>query len=466
VLEALLAAGGLVLGASLGWLIARSQGRAGILQEREAVGARLAAAEALGDDLRKQLSQREFELGETRRTAEAERSLRVQAETRAEATRENVEEQRRLLTDTRERFREAFADLSARALESAKTDFLQLAGQTVDAQLAQRQTTMDSLVSSLREDLGRYEHHLRELETRREQAYAGLKQHLEHLHESSSELQREAGNLVVALRGSQVKGRWGELTLRRVVELAGMVEHCDYEEQVTVEGPGGRLRPDMIVHLPNDRQVIVDAKAPSDGYFDAMNAATEKDRREILRRHAQQVRQHMNALAGKAYQEEFAKSADFVVMFVSAESFAAAAAHADSALIEDGMAKKVVVATPTTLYALLRATYYGWQQHRLAENAEKVRHLGQELYERLRIMIGHLEDVGDKLGKATSAYNRAVGSLESRVLPTARRFHELGAGSTTDIPILVPVDEQPRVVDAPEVPRQLSTTDPPPEQAP
>jgi DNA recombination protein RmuC len=466
VLEALLAAGGMVLGAGLGWLIARGQGRAAILQERAAVGGRLAAAEALGDDLRKQLTQRDFELGETRRVAETERTLRVQAETRAEATRENLEEQRRLLTDTRERFRETFADLSSKALETAKTDFLQLAGQTVDAQLAQRQTTMDSLVSSLREDLGRYEHHLHELETRREQAYAGLKQQLEQLHASSSELELQAGNLVVALRGSQVKGRWGELTLRRVVELAGMVEHCDYEEQVTVEGQEGRLRPDMIVHLPNDRQVIVDAKAPTDAYLEAMNATTDKDRRETLRRHAQQVRQHMNALAGKAYQDEFAKSADFVVMFVSAESLAAAAAHADTALIEDGMAKKVVVATPTTLYALLRATYYGWQQQRLADNAEKVRGLGQELYERLRVMIGHLVDVGDKLGRATSAYNKAVGSLEARVLPTARRFHELGAGTATEIPILAPVDEQPRVVDAQEFPRQLSTEDPPLETAP
>jgi DNA recombination protein RmuC len=462
----LLVGGGLAVGAGVGWIIARGQSRAALAQEREAVGARLAAAEALGDDLRKQLSQREFELGESRRVAEAERTLRVQAETRSEATRENLEEQRRLLADTRERFREAFADLSVRALETAKADFLQLAGQTVDAQLAQRQTTMDSLVSSLREDLGRYEHHLRELETRREQAYAGLKQQLDQLHTSSAELELQAGNLVVALRGSQVKGRWGELTLRRVVELAGMVEHCDYDEQVSVEGPAGRLRPDMIVHLPNDRQVIVDAKAPSDAYFEAMNAPTDKERRETLRRHAQQVRQHMNALASKAYNEEFAKSADFVVMFVSAESFAAAAAHADSALIEDGMAKKVVVATPTTLYALLRATYYGWQQHRLAENAEKVRHLGQELYERLRVMIGHLVDVGDKLGKATSAYNKAVGSLEARVLPTARRFHELGAGGAGDIAILTPVDEQPRVVDAQEFPRQLSTEDPPGEPAP
>jgi len=455
VADALLVVAGLVVGGGLAWTLARGHYRAHALGEREALAGRQAAAEALGDDLRKQLTQRELELSDLRQSLDLERQLRAQADARSEATRENLEEQKRLLADSREQLREAFADLSARALETAKADFLQLAGQKVDTQLAARQTTMDGLVSSLRQDLERYEQHLREIETKREHAYASLKQQVEHLSTSSSELQREAGNLVTALRGSQVRGRWGEITLRRVVELAGLTEYCDYVEQVTTDTETGRLRPDMVVHLPNGREVIVDAKAPADGYLDAMAATTERDRREALRRHAQQVRQHMNALAAKAYQEEFAKSADFVVMFISGESFAAAAAHADSGLIEDGMAKKIVVATPTTLYALLRATYYGWQQQQLAENAEKVRRLGQELYERVRVMIGHLEDVGDKLGKATSAYNKAVGSLESRVLPTARRFRDLGVGTTADIPPLEPIDEQPRALDAPEMPRQL-----------
>lgn len=453
--ELALLAAGLLLGGGVAWLLARSQLRGAVRVEAQALLARAVAAESLADELRKQLSQRELDLADARSALQAEHARRVEAEARAAAARDNLEEQKRLLGEAREAFRGAFADLSASALDRAKTDFLQLAARTVDAQLAARQTTMDGLVAALREDLRRCEQHLAEVESKREQAYAGLTQHLEQLAHSSVELQREAGNLVVALRGTPVKGRWGEITLKRVVELAGMADHCDYVEQVSVEGSVGRLRPDMVVRLPNGREVIVDAKAPVDAYLEAMTAPTERERREALRRHAQQVRQHMNALASKAYQDEFAQSADFVVMFVSAESFAAAAAHADSALIEDGLARRVVVATPTTLYALLRATYYGWQQQRLAENAERIRRLGQELYERVRVMIGHLEDVGAKLGQATAAYNRAVGSLESRVLPTARRFRDLGAAEGGDIAVLEPVDERPRVLDAPEAPRQL-----------
>ena len=453
--ELALLAAGLAVGAGAAWVLARSLGRGARDTQIQALHARAAAAEALADELRKQLSQRELDLADARSALQAEHARRIEAEARAAAARDNLEEQKRLLAEAREAFRDAFADLSASALDRAKADFLQLAGQTVDAQLAARQTTIDALVSALREDLRRYEHHLSEVESKREQAYAGLAQHLQQLAHSSVELQREAGNLVVALRGTPVKGRWGEITLRRVVELAGMAEHCDYVEQISVEGPGGRLRPDMIVRLPNGREVVVDAKAPVDAYLEAMTAPTEKERREALRRHAQQVRQHMNALASKAYQDEFASSADFVVMFVSAESFAAAAAHADSALIEDGLARRVVVATPTTLYALLRATYYGWQQQRLAENAERIRRLGQELYERVRVMIGHLEDVGARLGQATAAYNRFVGSLESRVLPTARRFRDLGAAGGAELAVLAPIDEQPRSLAAPEAPRQL-----------
>jgi DNA recombination protein RmuC len=457
--EAAFLAAGLLVGGGVAWWLARSHWRTAVQAEVRALHTRAAAAEALADELRKQLSQRELELGDARAALGIEQAGRVEAEARAAAARDNLEEQKRLLAEAREALRGAFADLSASALDRAKADFLQLAVQTVDAQLAARQTTIDSLVAALREDLRRYEQHLSDIESKREHAYAGLAQHLQALAQSSVELQREAGNLVVALRGAPIKGRWGEITLRRVVELAGMAEHCDYVEQVSVEGPGGRLRPDMIVRLPNGREVIVDAKAPVDAYLEAMTAPTEKERRDALRRHAQQVRQHMNTLASRAYQEEFARSADFVVMFVSAESFAAAAAHADSALIEDGLARKVVVATPTTLYALLRATYYGWQQQALAENAERIRRLGQELHERLRTMIGHLEEVGARLGQATAAYNRAVGSLESRVLPTARRFRDLGAAGGADIGVLEPVDERPRSVDAPEAPRQLDASE-------
>jgi DNA recombination protein RmuC len=293
------------------------------------------------------------------------------------------------------------------------------------------------------------------MEASRQHAYGGLEQQLKALVLHSAELQRETGSLASALRTPQVRGRWGELTLHRVVELAGLTEHCDYVEQATLTGDTGRLRPDMIVRLPGGRQIVVDAKAPLTAYLDAMSASTSDERDLALVRHAQQVRQHMGALAGKGYWEGLDRSAELVVMFIPGEAFVGAAAQADPTLIEDGMARKVVIATPTTLVALLRAVAFGWRQEQLAANAEHIRQQGQALYERVRSMVGNLDDMGDKLRQATTAYNKAVGSFESRVLPAARRFRDIGAGEGAEIPTLTPVDEQPRVVDAPEAPRQL-----------
>jgi DNA recombination protein RmuC len=242
------------------------------------------------------------------------------------------------------------------------------------------------------------------------------------------------------------------VTLHRVVELAGMTEHCDYVEQVTVEGQGGRLRPDMLVRLPNGREVIVDAKVPLEAYLKGVEATTDEDRQDALARHAQQVRHHMNALSVKAYWEEFAKAPAFVVMFIPGEPFVAAAAHADPALIEDGMAKGVVVATPTTLIALLHAIAFGWRQEQVAENAERLRKLGAELHDRIQKFTEHLEKVGAALGRATGAFNDAVGSLEHRVLPSARRFRDLGASAGAEIAPTKTVDVQPRSLAAPELP--------------
>jgi DNA recombination protein RmuC len=456
VLEILLAAGGgLVVGAGVGWIIARGQSQAALAQEREAVGARLAAAEALGDDLRKQLSQREFELGETRRVAEAERMLRVQAETRAEATRENLEEQKLLLAEARQRLGDTFKALSAEALRESTSVFLEQAKETVGAQFEHRREAIDNLVKPLQEALDRYEIELRHLESKRERAYGSLEEQLRCLTENSAELQRETGNLVGALRSPQIRGRWGELTLHRVVELAGMVENCDYVEQVTAQGEGGRLRPDMIVRLPGGRQIVVDAKVPLNAFLDALAASSADDRRAALLKHAQQLRQHMNLLAAKAYWEEFGGAAQFVVMFIPADTFVSAAVEVDPALLEDGMAKRVVVASPATLIALLHAGAYGWRQEHIAENAERISELGRTLYDRLRTMGKHFDDVGRALKRATDSFNQAVGSMETRVLPAARRFRDLGAATGGEIPPLESVDEQPRELTAPEFPRQL-----------
>jgi DNA recombination protein RmuC len=312
-------------------------------------------------------------------------------------------------------------------------------------------------VLPLQEALGRYETQIRELESSRQQAYGSLEQQVRALALSSAELQREAGNLVTALRTPHVRGRWGEITLHRVVELSGMTAHCDYVEQVTTERDGNRLRPDMVVHLPVGRQIVVDAKVPLTAYLDAMNARGPEERAGALGRHAHQMRQHMTALAGKAYWEEFGAAAELVVMFIPGEAFVAAAVEMDPSLIEDGMARKVVIATPTTLIALLRAIAFGWRQEQIAENAERICELGRQLYDRLRTLGVHFDDVGRSLARATAAYNKSVGSMESRVLPAARRFRDLGAATGAEIPSLEAIDEQPRELTASEYSRQFET---------
>jgi DNA recombination protein RmuC len=446
------AAGGLAVGAGLAWIVARAQGQATALVDGQARETRLAAAEAVADELKKQLTQRDLETSDLRVALAAEQIQRVQAEARWASARQNIEEQRHLLDDAQARLGETFKALSVDALRDSNTSFLQLAQRALAAELEPRQQAMDGLVRPLTEALRRYEDQVRQLEVKGQQAYGSVEKQLEMLASRSNELQRETNNLVTALRAPHVRGRWGEVTLHRVVELAGMTEHCDYLEQVTVEGDAGRLRPDMLVRLPNGREVIVDAKVPLTAYLDALSAPTEEDRQACLARHGQQVRHHMNALSVKAYWEEFAKAPAFVVMFIPGESFVAAAAHADPALIEDGMAKGVVVATPTTLIALLHAIAFGWRQEQVAENAERLRTLGSELHDRIQKFTEHLERVGAALGRATGAFNDAVGSLEHRVLPSARRFRELGATAGSEITPMKSVDVQPRSLTAPELP--------------
>jgi DNA recombination protein RmuC len=453
VLELIVAAAvGLGVGAGVAWTVARAHARAAALADGQARESRLAAAEAVADELKKQLTQRDLEATDLRVALASEQTQRAQAEARWASTRQNIEEQRRLLDEAQARLGDTFKALSVDALRESNSAFLQLAQRALAAELEPRQQAMDGLVRPLTDALRRYEEQVRQYEVKGQQAYGSVEKQLEMLASRSAELQRETNNLVTALRAPQVRGRWGEITLHRVVELAGMTEHCDYLQQVTVEGDSGRLRPDMVVRLPNGREVIVDAKVPLVAYLDALSAATEEDRQAALARHGQQVRHHMNALSVKAYWEEFAKAPAFVVMFIPGESFVAAAAHADPALIEDGMAKGVVVATPTTLIALLHAIAFGWRQEQVAENAERLRTLGGELHDRIQRFTEHLERVGIALGRATGAFNEAVGSLEHRVLPSARRFRELGASAGAEIVPLKSVDVQARSLAAPELP--------------
>jgi len=300
----------------------------------------------------------------------------------------------------------------------------------------------------LAENLGKLETNTKLMEEKRDKAYGSLETHLQKLITSTESLQKSSSSLATALRGSsQARGRWGEIALKNVAELAGMTEHCDFELQAVAEG----LRPDMVVRLPAGREIVIDAKVPLSAYLDALAAASDEERAAGMARHAQQVRQHMSALASRAYWDEFAKAADLVVMFIPGEAFVSAAAQADATLIEDGLARKVVVATPTTLIALLRSVAYGWRQEQVADNAARISELGRQLYDRLRALTGHVAEVGASLGRATAAYNRAVGSMEARVLPAARRFRDLGAAAGEELPLLEAVTEHPRGA-APEPP--------------
>ena len=385
----------------------------------------------------------------------AERQARTEAETKlTEATR-NLAEQKKLLEDAQSQLTNTFKALSADALKSNNQAFLELAKKTLDAvvtdakgDLGKKQEAIQGLVKPLKDALVRYETHVKALEESRQKAYGGLEEHLKTLVSTQQSLRKETGNLVTALRAPQVRGRWGEMTLKRAVELAGMSEHCDFTEQVTVESEAGKLRPDMIVRLPAGQEIVLDAKVALDAYLDAVSAESDDDRKVCLTRHARQVRDHMNKLSQKSYWKQFKKAPEFVVMFIPGESFFAAAVDIDKTLIEDGINNKIVIVTPATLIALLRAVAYGWRQEQLAEHAEFVCDLGKQLYERIKTFAQHMGSVGKGLEKANDSYNKAVGSLESRVFPAARKFEELGVTPGPDIPAIQPVETLPRSLTA------------------
>ncbi len=378
---------------------------------------------------------------------------RAVAETRCEETLKSLQEQKALLSQARQEMAEAFKALSGDALKTNNEAFLNLARTSFETlhaeakgELAQRQQAIDELVKPLQDSLRRYEEQIHLLERSRQSAYGGLDQHLRLLAESHQRLQQETGNLVKALSAPTVRGRWGEITLKRVAELAGMVAHCDFVEQESVGTEDGLLRPDMIVQLPGGRQIVVDAKAVLASYLESLSAQDESQRRERLRQHAAQVRSRMEELSAKAYWNQFPQSPAFVVLFLPGEHFLGAALEQDSTLIEDGFARGVVIATPTTLIALLRAVAYGWRQEQLSEHAQQAGRLGKDLYERMAVLAEHLDDVGQALAKSVQAYNKAVGSIETRILPAARKFKELGIASDKDLPPLEPVDSVPRPV--------------------
>jgi len=347
----------------------------------------------------------------------------------------------------------AFSDLANQSLKSNSETFLKLAEQNLGTQqekakreLSEREKAVESLVKPIRDSLEASQKQITELEKSRSQAYGSIKTQLEEMQSSQKSLRQETQNLVNALRRPEVRGRWGEITLRRLVELAGMVEHCDFQEQVHTVGDGQIIRPDMVVRMPDRRELVVDVKTPLDAYLEAAEAKNDAQRKLGLERHAKNVHAHIRMLASKAYWDQFDESPEFVILFIPGDQFLSAALNERPDLIEYALSKQIILATPTSLVALLKAVAYGWRQLSLAENAKEIRVLAEDLHARLGAFVGHMNTMGRQLARSVENYNKAVGSLERSVLPGARKFVELGVHEKKEIERLETLDPVPRTM--------------------
>ncbi len=400
------------------------------------------------------------ERAETLRAALYDEQVRTAAlQQRLESLQETHQQRLTDLADMKKQLEDRFHALASGALSANSEKFLSLVSerfkthkQSADEDLNRRHAAIRDLVKPLDERLGKFDERMGEIEKARNEAYGTIKQQVLSLSEGQANLGQETRRLVQALRAPKTRGRWGEMQLRQVFEMAGMTERVDFDLEKSFDTDDGKRRPDAIVHIPGGKSIVIDAKTPLSAYLDALEADTPKSQSQFIKQHAVQVRKHVNDLSSKSYHEGLSTAPDFVVMFIPGETFVSAAAEADPGLIEYAFERKVLIATPTTLMALVKAIAYGWQQDKMAENAEEVQKTAKEIYDRLRVFAEHLGKVGRSLGQSVDHYNKALGSLEGRVLPSARKFEQLGVVSATSDKVEKPaaVEHEPRRLTAHE----------------